>query len=229
MHTHRRKTVFLARQWRWKIWNFCMILLRNVCEKRSHGLLTMDQFLFYANEVGQDGHKNKQEILSFPLFFLLLSLIWAKFPRAIKRSLHNSACSRIKEQRIVLLNASLGTRELFSSSFQLACTRLSVNIDKRRSRRVIKGWGQTWRLQLSWKHLSFCLFFVFLLTEPTPYFARPLFRLSRLCESPEKVTFQRPSDHSHTRPGILIWKTWVHVFPRLSLAGREKGETRWAI
>lgn len=106
----------------------------------------------HANEVGQDGHKNKQEILSFPLFFLLLSLIWAKFPRAIKGSLHNSAGSCIKEQRIVLLNASLGTRELLSSSFQLACTRLSVNIDKRRSRRVIKGWGQTWRLQLSWKH-----------------------------------------------------------------------------
>ena len=131
-----------------------MILLRNVCEKRSHGLLTMDQFLFYANEVGQDGHKNKQEILYFPLFFLFLSLIWAKFPRAIKCSLHNSACSCIKEQRIVLLNASLGTRELLSSSLlssslQLACTRLSVNIDKRRSRRVIKGWGQTWRLQLS--------------------------------------------------------------------------------
>lgn len=183
----------------------------------------------HANEVGQDGHKNKQEILSFPLFFLLLSLIWAKFPRAINCSLHNSACSCIKEQRIVLLNASLGTRELLSSSFQLACTRLSVNIDKRRSRRVIKGWGQTWRLQLSWKHLSFCLFFVFLLTEPTPYFARPLFRLSRLRESLEKVTFQRPSDHSHTKPGILIWKTWVHVFPRLSLAGRGKGATRWAI
>ena len=149
MHTHWWKTVFLARQWRWKIWNFCMILLRNVCEKRSHGLLTMDQFLFCANEVGQDGHKNKQEILSFPLFFLLLSLIWAKFPRAINCSLHNGACSCIKEQRIVLLNASLGTRELLSSSLQLACTRLSVNIDKRRSRRVIKGWGQTWRLQLS--------------------------------------------------------------------------------
>lgn len=152
----------------------------------------------------------------FPCSFLLLSLIWAKFPRAIKCSLHNSACSCIKEQRIVLLNASLGTRELLSSSFQLACTRLSVNIDKRRSRRVIKGWGQTWRLQLSRKHLSFCLFFVFLPTEPTPYFARSLFRLSRLRESPEKVTFQRPSDHSHTRPGILIGKTWVYVFPRLS-------------
>ena len=95
----------------------------------------------HANEVGQDGHKNKQEILSFPLFFLLLSLIWAKFPRAINCSLHNGACSCSKEQRIVLLNASLGTRELLSSSLQLACTRLSVNIDKRRSRRVIKGWG----------------------------------------------------------------------------------------
>ena len=150
MHTHRWKTVFLARQWRWKIWNFCMILLRNVCEKDHTDYWPWTNFYStHANEVGQDGHKNKQEILSFPLFFLLLSLIWAKFPRAIKCSLHNSACSCIKEQRIVLLNASLGTRELLSSSFQLACTRLSVNIDKRRSRRVIKGWGQTWRLQLS--------------------------------------------------------------------------------